>query len=177
MKIQQKVKTSSRKRKPGKVETGRCAIYARCATGNRSAASIKRQISTCNNYAKRSGWKLDKKHIVSDVASGGSLEGRKALAALIQAAERQARPFDRILIDHTSRLSRNLADMMWALRQLEFNGVHVVAVGQSLDLSDPSTRQFLTLQVLMDEQYLARLREKIRRGKRQPAGKGTNSSR
>jgi DNA invertase Pin-like site-specific DNA recombinase len=73
--------------------------------------------------------------------SGAGLAGRSALESLLADAKRRARPFDRILIDDTSRLARNLADALKMVETLKFYGVGVTFVSQGIDTLDPTARQ------------------------------------
>ncbi|HEX3742208.1 MAG TPA: recombinase family protein [Terriglobales bacterium] len=162
MKIERKSNKPNRKRKLGKVETVKCAIYARCASDHQSAASIENQVRHCVAYAKKNRWKIVKEFAKPDVGvSGTTLKGRNALLNLMKTAEHRPRLFDRVLIEDTSRLSRNLTDTLWLLGHFASNGIHVVSVSQGLDFSDRSARQLLVLHSLMDEHYLTALREKF----------------
>ena len=92
------------------------------------------------------------------------MAGRSALDLLVEAAKRKPRPFDRILVDDTSRLARNTADFLRLVAILRFHEVHVTAVSQGIDTQQKSTRPLLAVQGMMDEQYLVGLAEKVHRG-------------
>ena len=163
MKIQRKVKTSSRKRQSANGDIVKCAIYARCASDHQSAASIKKQIRCCRKYAKRNGWTVVKQCVCSDFAvSGTTLKGRNALLNLVKTAEQRPRLFDRVLIEGTSRLSRNLEDTLWIVGRFESNGIHIISVSKGLDLSDRSVHHLFTLAGMMDERYLQGLADRPR---------------
>jgi len=72
-------------------------------------------------------------------------------------APRKPRPFDRILIDDTSRLARNVADALKMVERLSFYGVHVTFISQGIDTADKTARQLVTIHGMMDEQFLVGL--------------------
>jgi DNA invertase Pin-like site-specific DNA recombinase len=140
--------------------TARCAIYARCAASEQSATAIENQIRGCTEWAQRNGWTIVQEFVQADVAaSGTSLEGRSALVSLMKAAEQNPRPFGRVLIADASRLARSLTDLLRISKHFERNNVQVVSVSQGPDLSD--IRAFSMPLTVEDEQFLARLREKL----------------
>lgn len=146
--------------------TMRCAVYARYSSDLQRDSSIEDQVRKCREYASRQdGWTIADDYVLYDQAiSAASLAGRDALQKLIAAAKERPRPFDRLLIDDTSRLARNIEDSLRVVKILEFNGVHVVAVSQGIDSQNKSARQFLTLHGMMDEQFLVGLADKVHRG-------------
>ena len=91
----------------------RCAIYARYSSDLQRESSIEDQIRKCRALADLKGWRIEEAHVRKDhEISGAALTGRTALASLLEDAKRSPRPFDRILIDDTSRLARNMADAL-----------------------------------------------------------------
>jgi DNA invertase Pin-like site-specific DNA recombinase len=92
------------------------------------------------------------------------LAGRDEFKSLIESAKSRPRPFDRILVDDTSRLARNVADALNAVAILGFHGVGVTFVSQGIDSLSKSARQLLTLHGMVDEQFLEGLRDKVHRG-------------
>jgi len=104
----------------------RCAIYARYSSDLQREASIEDQIRKVREFAARNGWTILEEYVLYDQAmSGAALAGRDALNALIADAKRKPRPFDRILIDDTSRLARNVAEALTMVATLKFHGVGV----------------------------------------------------
>lgn len=61
-------------------------------------------------------------HIYSDEATSGASTDREGLQKLLLAAGAPSRPFDCILIDETSRLTRKLADALNLYERLTFAG-------------------------------------------------------
>jgi DNA invertase Pin-like site-specific DNA recombinase len=52
--------------------------------------------------------------------------------SLVEEAKQKPRPFDRLLVDDTSRLARNLVDGLKLIEGLRYAGVFVTAVSQGL---------------------------------------------
>ena len=85
------------------------------------------------------------------------------------------RPFDVILVDDTSRLSRKTSDMLRMKEQLDFAGIRVIFVSQGFDSSAPQSQTLLTVHGLVDGLYLEGLREKTFRGVEQLALAGLHT--
>ena len=112
----------------------RVAIYARMSSELQRETSITDQISVASRYAHEHGWQVLHDHIYKDVAiSGASIEGRSGLQTLIEASTLTPRPFDVILVDDSSRISRDLADALRTMQLLKFRGVRVIYVSQGID--------------------------------------------
>lgn len=153
----------------------RCAVYARYSSDLQRDSSIEDQVRRCREYAARQGWVVLEDFVRSDKAiTGAALAGRQALTALITAAQRRPRPFDKILVDDTSRLARNVADALQTVAVLQFHGVGVTFISQNIDTLDKSARQLVTLNGMVDEQYLVGLGEKVHRGAEGRVLKGLN---
>jgi DNA invertase Pin-like site-specific DNA recombinase len=82
----------------------------------------------------------------------------------VEDAKRRLRPFDRILIDDTSRLARNMPDALRMVEIFKFNGVGVTFVSQGIDTLDKASRQLVAFNGMMDEQFLVSLGDKVHRG-------------
>jgi site-specific DNA recombinase len=153
----------------------RCAIYARYSSDLQRESSIEDQIRKCRDFAGRHGWLVTEEHVRSDSAvSGATLGPRPALNELLASVSRKPRPFDRILIDDTSRLARNVADALKMVERLSFYGVHVTFISQGIDTADKTARQLVTIHGMMDEQFLVGLADKVHRGQEGRVLKGLN---
>ncbi len=143
----------------------RCAIYARYSSDLQRDSSVEDQIRKCREFAEKQGWIVLENYVRFDQAvSGAALAGRKALLSLIEAAKQKPRPFDRLLVEDTSRMARNLADGLRLTEVLRYHSVFVTAVSQGIDSQQKTSRQLLTLHGMMDEQFLVGLAEKVHRG-------------
>ena len=153
----------------------RCALYARYSSDLQRESSVEDQVRKCRAFADLKGWTLLDEYIRTDQEiSGAALAGRSALESLLADAKRRPRPFDRILIDDTSRLARNVADALRMVETLKFNGVGVTFVSQGIDTLDKMARQLVTLNGMMDEQFLVGLADKVHRGQEGRVLKGLN---
>jgi DNA invertase Pin-like site-specific DNA recombinase len=149
----------------GIIRPMRCAIYARYSSDLQRESSIEDQIRRCREFAERRGWNVVEECVRHDAAiSGAAIAGRDALASLVEDAKRKPRPFDRVLVDDTSRLARNIGDFLRVVEILQFHGVPITAVSQNISTEEKTTRPLLAFQGMMDEQYLVGLAEKVHRG-------------
>ncbi|WP_158821766.1 recombinase family protein [Granulicella sp. S156] len=151
----------------------RCAIYARFSSDLQRPTSIEDQLRRCREFAERQGWSVVEELVRCDEArSAATLAGRDALTELMKAAKTKPRPFDCLLVDDTSRLARNLPDVLNMNDRLLYSGVFIYAVAQRLDCREKTSRPLLTLHGMMDEQFLVSLGEKVHRGQEGRALKG-----
>ena len=111
-------------------KSARCAVYARYSSDKQSPSSIGDQVRKCREYAKAKGWEVLDDHLYSDSAISGATSEREGLKRLMAAA--QAKSFDIVLIDDTSRLSRKLSDALNLSDRLHFAGVRIVFVSQGI---------------------------------------------
>src|SRR5690242_4356240 len=102
-------------------------VYARYSSDRQSPASIQDQLRKCKEFADRQGWVILEEHVYIDQELSGAGADRPAYTKLLNAAFRQPRPFDILLVDDTSRLSRNLPNTMNLMERLKFFGIRVVA--------------------------------------------------
>src|ERR1700722_15549095 len=102
----------------------RCAIYARYSSDLQRESSVEDQFRKCRTFVDPKGWIVLDEYVRSDhEISGAALTGRTALESLLSDAKRRPRPFDRILIEDTSRLARNVSDALKMVETLLFNGL------------------------------------------------------
>src|SRR5882724_7186081 len=83
---------------------------------------------------------------------------------MMQTALSPRRPFDIILVDDTSRISRSLADAVQLFQKLSFAGVRVIAVGQGIDTQSEQADVLVTVHGLVDSLYVKELAKKTHRG-------------
>ena len=106
----------------------RCACYTRFSTDKQTPISNEDQLRKCSEYAAAKQWVLLENHHYADEAVSGSGSDRDGLNCLLGAAQSLPRPFDVVLMDDTSRLSRNIGSAARIREQLEFVGVRIIAV-------------------------------------------------
>src|SRR5690242_11375711 len=108
----------------------RCGVYARYSSDRQSPASIDDQLRKCREFAAANGWELLEDHVYTDHEVSGVGTDRPGYGKLLEAAAKRPLPFDVLLLDDTSRLSRNLGNTMNVMEWLKFIGVRVIAVSQ-----------------------------------------------
>jgi site-specific DNA recombinase len=150
-----------------RAEAVRCAIYARYSSDLQRPASIEDQNRNCRELIEEKRWILIEEFVWADSAKSGiTLIGRDGLDSLLEHAKKKPRPFDCVVIDDTSRLGRNLGDVLKITEIFEHYGVFLYFVSQRFDSRDPNFRQLLILYGMVDEQYVAGLRKKVHRGQK-----------
>jgi site-specific DNA recombinase len=157
------------------VNESRAAIYARFSSEKQNALSIDQQVRKCRECATREGLRVLDECIFTDAAISGATDERAGLQRLLAAAKTKPRPFDVLLVDDTSRLSRKLSDALRIQEQFAFAGVRVIFVSQGFDSSAPQSQTLVTVHGLVDGLYLDGLREKTFRGVEQLAINGLHT--
>jgi site-specific DNA recombinase len=154
-------------------QTYRCASYQRYSDDGQKRSSIDDQLRNCSDLAAQKKWTLLPQFTFNDEGiSGAALASRDGLNRLLLEATKRPLPFDCVLIDDTSRLSRSLPDVLNLVEKFRYNGVFLYFVTQGLDSRDLTSRKMLTLNGIKDEDYLLDLRNKVHRGLRGAVLKG-----
>jgi site-specific DNA recombinase len=162
-----------KKRRNMETITMRCAIYARYSSDLQRESSIEDQIRQCREFARRQSWVVVERYVRFDRAiPGATIAGRQALDDLVRAAKQEPQSFDKVLIDDTSRLARDLPDLLRITRTLAYYGVSVYSVTQGIDSRQKGSEQAWIFNGMMDEQYIVGLRDKVHRGQEGRALKG-----
>jgi site-specific DNA recombinase len=142
----------------------RYAIYARYSSDLQRQSSIEDQIRKCNEHGKAQGWIAVQDCIYTDEAISGVSTQRPGLQRMLSAALSTRRPFDVILIDDTSRISRSLSDAVQLFEKLRFAGLRVIAVAQGIDTQSEQADVLVTVHGLVDSLYVKELSKKTHRG-------------
>lgn len=144
----------------------RCAIYARYSSDLQNARSIEDQIRNCRQFAERSGWTVLDGHIYSDRAvSGMTMVGRSGLSELMRIASAKPKPFDYVLIDDTSRLSREKIEQAEMVRDLRDSGIFIYFVSDNMDTRDETVEDvILPIYGIKDSLYCKDLANRTKRG-------------
>ncbi|MCX6117521.1 MAG: recombinase family protein [Proteobacteria bacterium] len=140
----------------------RAAIYARFSSDNQREQSIDDQIRVCKDYAARSDIFVLDKHIYFDEAKSGSLRNRPGLESMKKAAEDKL--FDAILVDDSSRLSRDNQYFNTMLCLFQFWGVNLISVSDGLDMREEHAKVAYQFRGIINELYLSDLKKKTHRG-------------
>ena len=157
------------------IETARCAVYARFSSEKQNALSIDQQIRKCREFASSHSLHVLDPHIYADEAISGATDDRAGLRRLLSAAREKPRPFDVVLVDDTSRMSRDLEHSLGIMKQLKFAEIRVVFVSQGFDTNAPQSQTLLTVHGLVDSLYLEELAKKTFRGVEQLALNGLHT--
>ena len=89
---------------------------------------------------------------------------RPAFQRLLNVALSQGRPFDTILVDDTSRLSRSQSESLTIIEKLKFAGLRVIFVSQGIDTDSDQSDVQMTVHGLVDSLYVKELAKKTHRG-------------
>jgi site-specific DNA recombinase len=153
----------------------RCACYTRFSTDKQTPVSGEDQTRKCREFAATKNWTLVEDHIYADEAVSGSGGDRDGLKRLLAAAKTLPRPFDVILLDDTSRLSRNVGDAARIRDELRFLGVRIIAVSQGIDSQDEQAEVLFDFHAVVDTLYIKELGKKTHRGLEGLALKGMHT--
>src|SRR5439155_5144423 len=142
----------------------KAAVYVRYSSENQRAASLEDQEVECRREAGRLGYEVTK--VYKDAALSGQLneDQRPGFQAMQEAAKRHE--FDVLIVDDTSRLSRDQADALRALKRFEFWGVGLIARTDGVNtIQNPkSSRLLFGVKSAFSEEFLRDLAEKTHRG-------------
>ena len=86
------------------------------------------------------------------------------LQRALDAAAWKPRPFDAIVVDQLSRLSRDIGDTDAIIKRLRFIGISVIAVADNINTVDDTTKISVTVKSLVNELHLDDLRKATKRG-------------
>jgi len=137
--------------------------YARFSTKNQDPRSIDDQFRRCDEYATAEGLTVVTSH--KDEAISGCRQDRPGLEQMLAAARKRPLPFLHVLVDDSSRLSRDDIDAKTIVfRTLRAVGVvvHDVSSGERSD--DENAELLWGVKGLIDAQYIRDLRKKTHRG-------------
>jgi site-specific DNA recombinase len=152
-----------------------CAGYARYSSDRQSPVSIEDQFRKLREFAQQQSWRVLENHLYSDEAVSGATDDRAGLKRLLAAATDPKRPFDIVLVDDTSRLSRDLENSLHISKQLKFAGVRIVFVSQGIDTNSQQAELLLATHGIVDQLYVTELASKTRRGVEGRALKGLHT--
>lgn len=143
-----------------------CAIYARYSSDLQNPVSIEDQVRTCREYAASRGWQVDDSAIYSDLSVAGASLDRPGLQRMfgdLLGARHEDSPRI-LLIDDTSRLSRDLADTHRTFAQLKYAGLRAIAISQGIDTEHEQADVLVAVHGLVDSLYVKELALKTHRG-------------
>jgi site-specific DNA recombinase len=142
----------------------RAALYSRYSSDKQNPLSIEDQVRKCREFGQRQGWAVLDRHIYRDEAFSGATDDRPGLKQLLSAALSKPAPFDIVLADDTSRLSRRMSDSLRISERLKFAGVRLVFVSQGIDTESEQAEVLLATHGIVDSLYIRELGKKVFRG-------------
>jgi len=150
--------------------TPRVAVYSRFSSDMQNPVSIERQVRTCQEYAERQGWgRVPEAHAFADEAVSGSRSDRTEYQRLLaEIAGSDGRPpFDIVLVEDLSRLTRDMQEATRLVKMAPIWGVRVIGVSDGVDTARKGTKLLTYMKAAMAEGYLDELKERIRGGLRE----------
>jgi DNA invertase Pin-like site-specific DNA recombinase len=142
----------------------RCAAYARYSTDRQNPLSTQDQLEKSREYAREYGFRFIEEHVYTDEEISGATLDRPGLRSLLAAAEAKPRPFDVLLIEDASRLSRKQADVLNLCERLSFAGVKIHFISQGIESDDEKFQLLLLARGMIDQLFLADTAKRVRRG-------------
>ena len=143
----------------------RGGIYARFSSDNQNPISIQDQILACQRYAERQGWDIPSEQIYVDEAlSGIGIAHRPGYQQLLRALESSPPPFQILLVDDLSRLSRDAAEILRIVRFFQGNGLTLISVADGIETGTKLSKLVISVKAVMNELYVDDLRDRTLRG-------------
>ena len=141
----------------------RIAFYGRYSSDNQRETSIEDQRRIVARWAEPRGHTIVTEF--TDYAiSAASLKVLDGLRQALRAATATPAPFDALVVDQLSRLSRDIGDTDAIVKQLKFLDIRIIAVQDGIDTADETTKISVTVKSLVNEIFLDDLRKTTKRG-------------
>jgi DNA invertase Pin-like site-specific DNA recombinase len=145
-----------------KVDAG---FYGRFSSDLQRDTSIVDQLQQCRAIADGRNDRIPDRLIFSDEGiSGTSAHNRPGLQKLLSICKQQPVPFTTLYIPDTSRLARNLEELLHICKILKFYGVTLHIVSTGLRSDSPGFEMCLAFVGWMDEEFVRGIKDKSRRG-------------
>jgi len=142
----------------------RCGVYTRFSSDSQHPASIDDQLLACRRYAAQQGWQVLGEHeYVDEALSGVGVEHRPAYRRLLTALGGTP-PFQVLLVDDLSRLSRDAAEILRLVRLLQGLGVKLISVADGIETGHKLSKLVVSMKAVINELYLDDLRDRTLRG-------------
>lgn len=149
----------------------RAAIYTRISADQTGRGlGVARQLSDCEDLAKRLGWKVSKRFSDNDISaySGKTRPGFEAMLEAMKDGQ-----IDALLCWHTDRLYRNMRDLERVIELADANRIEIRTVqGGTLDLSTSAGRMVARILGSVARQESEHSSERRKRANAQKAASG-----
>jgi DNA invertase Pin-like site-specific DNA recombinase len=151
----------------------RAAIYVRISKDRTGEAlGVARQEQDCRDLAARNGWDVAAVYVDNDISASSKKKPRPAYRRML--ADIQAGKLDAIIAWDTSRLYRQLRDLLELIEEFEKQGMTTIATVHAgdIDLSTPAGRTNAIILARINQQYSEETSYRIKRKKRELAEAG-----
>jgi site-specific DNA recombinase len=151
----------------------RAAIYVRISKDRTGEAlGVARQEEDCRELAARNGWEVVDVYKDNDVSASDKRKPRKQYRRML--GDIQAGKLDAIIAWDTSRLYRQLRDLLELIEEFEKHDMTTIATVQAgdIDLSTPAGRTNAIILARINQQYSEETSYRIKRKKRELAEAG-----
>ena len=147
------------------------ASYGRVSSNlQKVEESIEQQLEQSRRWARENGYVIVDEY--SDEAMSGTREDRPQFNQMIGKALSKSRPYDAVIVWHSSRIARNTALALWTRHKLSENDVRFVSLNQQIDEDDNTAVLLIPLLHAMDEMKSITTGDDVRRAKRDRAERG-----
>jgi DNA invertase Pin-like site-specific DNA recombinase len=151
----------------------RAAIYVRISKDRTGEAlGVQRQEQDCRELAARCGWDVAAVYVDNDISASNKKKPRPSYRRML--ADIQAGKLDAIITWDTSRLYRQLRDLLELIEEFEKHSMTTIATVHAgdLDLSTPAGRTNAIILARINQQYSEETSYRIKRKKRELAEAG-----
>lgn len=148
------------------------AAYIRVSDERQDEFSPDSQIKLIKEYCTRNDMELPDEFVFyDDGISAKSVKKRKQFNDMIALAKQKDKPFSAILVWKFSRFARNQEESIVYKAMLRKNGVDVISISEPIQ-DNPFGGLIERIIEWMDEYYLIRLSDEVRRGMTERANRG-----
>lgn len=145
------------------MEQKRVAIYARVSTTEQAEEgySIDAQVDNIKQFCNKEN-KIVVEVYADKGISGKSMENRLELQRLL--ADSKKGVFDELVVWKTSRLARNILDLLQIVKELEQNSISFKSMTEPYDNSTPSGKMMMSMLAIMAEFERTTIIENLKMG-------------
>ncbi|GAA4867125.1 recombinase family protein [Paenibacillus vulneris] len=155
-------------------KTVKAAIYARVSTEEQAehGYSIEAQLDTLREYCQKNGLEVYEEYVDAGI-SGKSTTNRHALHRLLQDAEQNR--FDQVLVWKSSRLTRNILDLLLIIEKLDKRNITFRSTSENLETSTIPGQNMLKLMGVIGEMERTTIVENVKMGLKHRARSGRHN--
>lgn len=148
-------------------------LYTRYSCDNSSATSILDQTVNCLRKAQQEGYFIPWEYVFADYSVTGLDASRQGYTSYKAVLDNEYHLVDTTYIDDFTRASRDEIEW-WKLAALSKRlGKRLIGASDGFDLSDPNSEMLIAMYGLVSRFFIKGLREKVKRGMKGGARRGT----